>query len=466
MGIHQKGKGTRRSFIANSAALSVGTFLVPGLQKYSPNRKVNLAFVGVGGRGRKNITGCAMIDEAGNATHHIVALCDADENRASATYQDFPNVPRFSDFRKMFDKMSNEIDAVVISTPDHTHFPIAMAAMQLGKHVYVEKPLAHNIWELRTLKKAEKHYEVVAQLGNQGHTTDGIRKVKEWYEAGVLGQVREVIAWFNGPHFSDTGYFNKPDRYPPTAEKPPSGLNWDAWLGPRLDRPFSHFYLPKWWRGWHDFGNAELGDWACHTLDAPFWSLDLGMPTSVESVFRVPEPMDRDFISDQSQLQFNFPARGNQAPVRLHWFEGGIRPANRPEWHLDELPKSGMIMVGEKASIMTGGRPNQPQLLGTFEKVAEFNRNMPPKTIARVAEEDPQGEWIRAITGDGPKNGSPFSYGADLTEMALVGVLAQRFHTRIDYDAKQMKVTNHANFDRYIKEPVREGWSYGEDLWT
>ena len=457
---------SRRSFVTNTASLSTGLLFVPNLFSYSPNNKLNLAFIGVGGRGSRNIKSCIQMDENGNSVNNIVAFCDADENRAAEQYDLFPKVPRFSDFRRMFDKMGGEIDAVVISTPDHTHFPATMAAMQLGKHVYVEKPLAHNIWELRTLKKAEEHYGVVTQLGNQGHTTDGIRNVKEWYEAGVLGQVREVVAWFNGPHFSDTGYFSKPGRYPPQGESVPKGLDWDSWLGPRLERPYSHYYLPKWWRGWHEFGNAELGDWACHTLDAPFWALDLGMPTSVESKFRLPEPAGHDFISDQSQLQFNFPRRGIKAPVTLNWFEGGILPANRPEWNLNELPRSGMIMIGDKASIMTGGRPNNPKLLGSFEKVMDFKNNMPSKTIPRVAEEDPQGEWLNTIKGTGPKNESPFSYGADLTEMALVGVMAQRFHTEIKYDAENMRVTNHANFDQYIKEPVRDGWQYGEELWT
>lgn len=455
----------RRDFVNQSSMYGVGAMFIPHLKQYSPANKLNLAFIGVGGRGGKNIRGCAQISKDGVAAHNIVALCDVDDNRASKIYTLYPTVKRFRDWRKMFDAMANEIDAVVISTPDHTHFPATMAAMQLGKHVYVEKPLAHNVWELRTLKKAQTHYGLVTQMGNQGHTTDGIRKIKEWYEAGVLGQVREVIAWFNGPKFSNTGYFNHPDVYPPKGETVPGHLDWDSWLGPRLDRPYSHYYLPKWWRGWHDFGNAELGDWCCHTLDAPFWTLELGMPTSVDSVFRVPEPQGRDFISNQSQLQFNFPQRGEKAAVRLNWFEGGIKPVNRPEWGLEALPKSGMIMVGDNASLMTGGRPNKPQLLGDPDMIAAFNKNIPAQTIPRVGEEDPQGEFVNAITGKGAKTGSPFSYGADLTEMALIGVLAQRFHKRIEYDAVNMKVTNHDHMDQYIKEPVREGWSYGEELW-
>jgi len=447
-----------------TAAVSAGVMILPTLKSCSPNSKLNLAFIGVGGRGGANIKGCNMLDEEGIPLNNIVALCDVSEERAASRFEEFPNAKRFTDFRVMFDKMGKDIDAVVIATPDHTHFPATMAAMQLGKHVMVEKPLAHNIWQLRTLRKAADHYGVITQMGNQGHTTEGIRFVKEWYEAGVLGEVKEVIAWFNGPHFSEKGYFNKPNNYPPVGETVPSELDWDSWVGPAKDRPYSHFYLPKWWRGWYEFGNGELGDWACHTLDAPFWALDLGMPTSVDSIVR--SASGEGFVSDQSHLEFNFAARGNKPAVKLHWYEGGLQPEIRPEWGLDELPGSGMIMVGDKKSLGTGGRPNKPRLMGSDEEWLEFSKSIPKKTIARVDEENPQAEFIKAIKGEGAKPGSSFDYSARLTEMASVGVMAQRFDTRIEYDAKNMKVTNHPEFDQYIKEPVREGWSYGEDLWS
>ena len=457
-------KLTRRSFVKTAATVSAGVMVLPTLKSCSPNSKLNLAFIGVGGRGGANLRGCDIKDEKGVSLNNIVALCDVSQERAAEGFNAYPNAKRFTDFREMFDQMGKEIDAVVVTTPDHTHFAATMAAMQLGKHVYVEKPLAHNIWQLRTLKKAANHYGVITQMGNQGHTTEGIRFVKEWYEAGILGDVTEVIAWFNGPEFNEKGYFLKPENYPPTGEQVPTGLDWDTWLGPNKMRPYSHFYLPRFWRGWYEFGNAELGDWACHTLDAPFWSLDLGMPTSVDSVVRTPSP--EGFVSDQSVLQFNFAARGDKPPVTLHWYEGGLRPENRPEWHMEELPPSGMIMVGSKKSLGTGGRPNNPRLLVPDEEWLEFTKAIPKRTIPRVAEEDPQGEWIRAIKGEGAMPGSTFDYAADLTEMALVGVMAQRFNTRIEYDAANMKVTNHPDCDQYIKEPTRDGWSYGEDLWS
>ena len=447
-------KLTRRSFVTKSAAAAAGVLVMPGLTRHLGNKKVNLAIIGVGGRGSENLNVCL--------NENIVALCDTDESQLAKWSEKFPQAKKFRDFRVMFDKMAKKIDAVIISTPDHTHFAAAMAAMEHHKHVYVEKPLAHNIWQLRTLVKAAKRYKVINQLGNQGHTTIGIRRIKEWYEAGVLGNVKEVIAWFDGPAFSQKGYFLKPDSYPPKEEPIPSGLDWDLWLGPAEFRPYSHYYLPRFWRGWYELGNAELGDWACHTLDAPFWSLDLGMPVSVDSIIRSPGP--DTFISDQSQLKFEFEARVNKPPVTLHWYEGGLKPENRPEWGLPSIGGSGMIMVGDKVSLMTGGRPDNPKLLLPQDEWKHFTENMPAETIPRV-EGGPQAEFLAAIKGDGPMPVSDFAYGARLTEMALIGVLSQRFNTRIEYDALKMKVTNHSDFDRYIKEPVRKGWEYGEDLW-
>jgi len=452
---------SRRKFIARTSAVTAGAFFAPlgvrsGISAGSrANEKLNIAVIGAGGQGMENLRDCTA--------ENVVALCDVSDTAAAGAFKQFPEAARFRDFRVMFDKMGKGIDAVIVATPDHTHFPAAMAAMQLGKHICVEKPLAHNVWQLRTLPKAAKRYKVISQMANQGHATIGIRYVKEWYEAGILGNVKEVIAWFNGPEFNPKGYFLKPDNYPPSEEPIPAGLDWDLWLGPAAYRPYSHFYIPRFWRGWYELGNGELGDWACHTLDAPFWALDLGMPVSVDSLSRTPES-SRGFVSDQSVLKFEFAARGTKPPVTLKWYEGGLKPENRPEWGLKELPASGMIMVGDKVSLMTGGRPNDPKLLLPEEEWKHFNENKPAETIPRVVG-GPRAEWIAAIKGTGPMPGSTFDYSARLTEMASIGVLAQRFNTRIEYDARNMKVTNHPEFDVYIKEPVRKGWEYGEEVW-
>lgn len=452
---------SRRNFLRSASAVTAGTVFIPNLLSCSPNKKLNIAIIGVGGRGKAQWSSC--LNGEGEQVENVVALCDVDENRASEGFEKFPNAKKFADFRKMFDKMGSSIDAVMISTPDHTHFPAAMAAMQLGKHVYVEKPLAHNIWQLRTLRKAAKHYGVITQMGNQGHATDGIRRVKEWYDAGITGDVTEVFAWFNGPTFGPNKFFTRPESFPPPKEAIPEGLSWDLWLGPAAERPFNDVYVPKSWRGFYDFGNGELGDWACHTLDAPFWSLDLGSPTATEATFSTGAP--EGFLPEKSIIKFDFPARGNKPPVTLMWHEGGLKPENRPEWKIDELPGSGMIMVGEKQNIITGGRPNNAQLMMSKTEWDNWLENeMPEATIPRV-EGGPQKEFLRAVKGDGPLPGSDFEYATRLTEMAAVGVLAQRFNARIEFDAENMKITNHSNMDRYIKEPVRKGWEYGEELW-
>jgi len=455
-------KKTRRDFLKSAGALTAGAFFIPNMITSSPANKLNIAVIGVGGQGRANWS--RMINQKDpNWNENMVALCDVSNNMAAAGYEAMPNARRFKDFRVMFDKMHKEIDAVMVCTPDHVHFPAAMAAMELGKHVIVEKPLAHNIWQLRTLQKAAKHYKVVTQMANQGHATNGIRQVKEWYEAGILGNVTEVIAWFDGPAFGKGKYFDKPESFPPAEQPVPEYFDWDLWLGPAAFRPYNGIYAPRTWRGWFDFGNGELGDWCCHTLDAPFWALDMGMPNVVETEFKSPVP-DTGFVSDQAIIRWDFPARGNKVPLTMRWYEGGLKPKNRPEWNLANLPGSGMIMVGDKHCLMTGGRPNTPKILLPGDEWTGFQKNLPAQTIPRVFEENPQREWAEAIKNS-TLPGSNFDYSAKLVEMSITGVLAQRFNTRIEYDAANMKVKNHPELDVYIKEPVRKGWEYGEKLW-
>jgi predicted dehydrogenase len=406
----------------------------------------------VGGRGSANIGGCQE--------ENIVALCDVDEDRSGQAAHRLPGAKRFKDFRVMFDQMAGEIDAVLVSTPDHNHFPAAMVAMEAGKHVYVEKPLAHSVWELRTLKKAAHHYNVISQMGNQGHATDGIRYIKEWYEAGVLGEVREVFAWNNHPDFSSQ-YFSRPDSFPPKEDPIPAGLDWNLWLGPAAERPFSSHYAPLTWRSWYDFGNGILGDWACHTLDGPFWALALGAPSVADCVLTSPGP--QGFIREKSIVRYEFPARGEKPPVVLTWHDGGLKPEIRAEWGLDKLDGSGMIMHGTKKSLITGGRPDSPRILMPEAEWTEFRMNLPEKTHERI-KGGPWAEWLQAIKGEGPLPGSNFDYSASLSEMVSLGVLAQRMGTRIEWDAANMKVTNKPELNAYIKEPAREGWRYGEDL--
>jgi len=445
---------SRRSFMKTASAAAAGVLIIPNLIKCSPSNRLNIAVIGVGGRGEASWTQVPK--------ESIVAMCDVDDRESAKGFEACPNAKRYKDFRKMFDEMAKDIDAVIIATPDHTHFPAAMAAMQLGKHVFVEKPLAHNIWQLRMLKKAAKHYGVVSQMGNQGHTTNGIRLVKEWYEAGVLGQVKEVIAWQGKIDFVKDSYFKKPDSFPPQAQEIPKELDWDLWQGPAATRAFNNIYAPRTWRGFYDLGDGKLGDWACHTLDAPFWALDLGMPLTTEGIIPNPIP-DHSFVAEESLVTWQFGARGDKVPVTMKWYEGIEKPAIRPEWGVDKIPDNGMIMIGDKKTLITGGRPNDARLLVPEEEMKEFLKNAPAKTIPRVQEEKPVQEWIAAIKNH-TLPGSNFDYSASLTEMIQVGILAQRFGGTINYDAQNMKATDRPELDIHIKEPVREGWAYGEDL--
>lgn len=449
---------SRRDFLKKSLAAS-SLFVLPrfaiGQAGPPASRKLNLAFIGVGGQGGAALTECDG--------ENYVAFCDVDDQRAAEAYANYPNAKRFKDFRVMFDKMHKEIDAVVVSTPDHIHFSAAYLAMQAGKHVFVQKPLTHNIWQARTLRRAAAHYKVISQMGNQGHATEGIRYIKEWYEAGVLGDVREVHAWFNGPDFVKGPYFSIPTAFPPPTMPVPATLDWDLWQGPVKKRPFSSAYVPLTWRGYWDYGCGELGDWACHTLDGPFWALGLDAPTRV-SVINL-EKIHDGFVPRSSHLKFDFPARGTQPPVSLHWYDGGQHPPVPLNWdRKKEFPNSGMLMVGDKNTLMTGPRPDSPQLMEE-DLWQEFKRHLPAKTIPRVIG-GPFQEWIRAIKGEGPLPGSNFDYSARLTEAALVGVMAQRTNQDIEWDAANMRVTNHPDCEQLVREPARRGWNVGHEVWS
>jgi len=456
----------RRTFLKNSLTAGAATLLVPGTGllgarnpasrfRVKTPQKLSIAFIGVGGRAEGHVRSLAMEE-------NIAAFCDVDEANAGEIYKEFPHVPRYRDFRVMLDRHWKELDAVVISTPDHTHFVATIACMERGLAVFTEKPLTHNIWQSRTLVKAADYYKVVTAMGNQGHATAGIRFIKEWYDAGVLGEVREVLAWFDGPPV-DGFYFKRPTEYPMPAEPVPDTLSWDLWRGPVVEEvPYYADMVPTKWRGHFAYGCAELGDWACHTLDGPNWSLNLGAPVATELVQHQTMFPTR-YAPDNSIVRFEFAAKGDRPPVTLTWHDGGVKPEIRPEWGLNELPGNGMIMIGSKATLMTGGRPDSPQLIPEADWM-DFRKNLPPQVIPRIKGSHVR-EWTDAIKGDGPMPGSDFAYGAKLTELALVGVLAQRFGGRIEYDEANMRITNRPDLNAYIKEPVRPGWEAGDSLW-
>ncbi|WOO40912.1 Gfo/Idh/MocA family oxidoreductase [Rubellicoccus peritrichatus] len=442
-------KLTRRDFIIASSAAAISPFAI-GKSGPSANSQLNLALVGVGG--------VAKWTNPWAWKHNVIAMCDVDQERAAPAYAEVPNAEKFRDFRVMFDKLGKQIDGVVINTPDHTHFPASIAAMERGIHVFVQKPATHDIWQSRTLLKAARHYDVVTQMGNQGHATEGIRLAKEWYDAGVIGEVREVIAWTNRP---SSAIYNSNIIHTTEKEIIPDTLDWDLWLGPTDFRYYSKWYAPGHWRWRFDFGSGALGDIGCHTLDTAIWALGLGMPSKIDVGFH------DEGDQPNSLVTYHFPARGQQSPVKVKWYEGLSRPPvdYLPEPKPGAESEGGLIMVGSKQTFYHFDmRPNSVKLLMPKEEWREFRQTLPKRTIPRI-KGSIQDDWARGIT-DGTTPCSNFEVSTKLNEMILLGVLAQRAGHSIAWDEANMNVPGHSELNSIIKQPVREGWSYGEDLWS
>lgn len=448
-------KTDRRTFLKQSALASTALIFPEFyINKHgiNANSKLNIAFIGAGG-----IAGMAY---SGLKDENIVALCDIDSRQFP---KDRPGIPTFSDFRKMLDKMEKEIDGVAINTPDHTHFVATLAAMERGLPVITQKPLTHNIWEARTLQKAKKKYGVITNMANQGHTFDGIRQMREWYEAGVFGQIREVHVASRGPNF-DSKYFVRPNSMPLKKQPTPNEVDWDLWIGPRREIGYNVDLHPLTWRSFYEYGSGMLGDWWCHIADGPVWILDLYQPTAVECVEK--GPALSGVIPGYSKVKFEFPARGDKAPCTLYWYDGAINGGEtmkQPDgWDMGDK-KSGSFWFGEKQDGYLDERSNNP-VLGTKKANEEFEggKHIPQK-YPRIAP-GPHLEWANAIKG-GPEPGSNFDYAGPLTEVSLLGVLAQRFGGRMEWDSKNMRITNRPELNLYVKEAVREGWSSGENLW-
>ena len=451
-------KYTRRHFLKKSALSAGAAYAVPhfaiGKAGQSANNTLNMAVIGAGGMGNPAVRL--------SAGENLVALCDVDQTRAARSFSAHPDARRFEDFRVMLDKMGREIDAVCIATPDHTHFPAAMAAMELGKHVFVQKPLAHNIWQVRTLRKAMHYYKVKTQMGNQGHFFDGMNRIREWVDAGVIGEVRKIDTWTDRPN---APFFYRQPAEAPMEQPIPETLNWDLWLGPAKKRPYSDVYVPTTWRGWWDFGCGSLGDIGCHTFDAPFWTLELGLPTRVEG--ECGEVTHPGYTPWGAKTTYHFPARGGKPPVELTWYENGFEVPKPEGWEGEFQPgEGGMVMYGAKNTLFHYGmRPTSPRLLpdSRMEEMKPALREIPRMPSTRGG---PIKQWMRVIKGEENECGTNFDYAAPLSEMVLLGAIAQRVGKTIEYDAETMTITNIPGLDHLIKEPVREGWSYGENLWT
>jgi predicted dehydrogenase len=459
----------RRRFIKQTALLGASTFVLPRFSIGQPGGSAS-SRIGIA------IIGCGTIARAwlSQTNHPVVALCDPDESitrQAKADHDHLSNVPTFTDFRVMLDRMGGDIDAVVVATPDHNHFVATMDAMQRGKHVYTEKPLTHNIWESRTLEKAAQRYKVKTIMGNQGHTTNGIREMREWYEAGVLGQVERIDAWFPGPNWNSRWFPPREVSIPLPYQKVPSDLNWDLWLGPVVGQPYHEYFQPRRWRAFWDFGCGMLGDWFPHICDGPIWAMGLYEPTRIEAVKL--DGVKEGACPDGSIIRYVFPAKDGRKACSLYWHDGGNRPATPDDWswgNPDETgafpaPAHGSFWHGEKGNFYLDNRSNNPRVTSRDKMREMRDAGVFPDPVYPRVSGGPRVEWWNAILGEGPDPGSNFAYAAPFNEVTLLGVLAQRFGGVIEWDARNMRITNRPELNAYLKPPVRKGWEYGEDLW-
>ncbi len=436
---------TRRRFVAGAAASALGFTFIPR-RAFGANERLNIAAIGVGGKGAGDVEDLAA------AGANIVALCDVDERRAADTFKAFPLAKRYADFRVMLDKQQ-DIDAVIVSTPDHVHAVAAVAAMKLGKHVYCQKPLAHSVYEARLMAETARATGVATQMGNQAHAGEPIRRAVEWVRAGVIGEVSEVHAWTNRPIWPQ-GLTNRP-----SAQTPPSTLNWDLWLGPAPERDYNEAYLPFNWRGWWDFGTGALGDMACHIMDMPYWALELGAPTTIEAQS---EGATAESPPWWSTITYEFPARGARPSVSFTWYDGyqgpdrQSAPQNLPLADLlegQDPQKWDVVLIGTRGR-MYFNRGHVDWLITPESLVKDFGP--PAQTIPRVTSED--AEWLAACKG-GPAALSNFSYAGPFTEMVLLGNVAIRTGKKIEWDAANLNCPNAPEADAYLRREYRQGWA-------
>ncbi len=443
----------RRAFLQSTTA-AASTFLIlksGSAKTYAANEKLSIASIGAGGRAAGDIAECA--------SENIVALCDVDDGRAARMYQRFPQAKRFRDYRIMLEEIDSEIDAVIVGTPDHHHFPASMLAISKGKHVYCEKPLTHSVWEARTLTLAAREAGVATQMGNQAQADEQTRIVQEFVMDNAIGTIREAHVWTDRPA---KGLFDEywPQGVARPTDQPsvPESLDWDLWLGPAPSRPYHPAYVPFKWRGWWDFGTGALGDIACHYFDPVFRALKLGAPKSVEaSSTRV---NDESYPSG-AMITYHFPARGEMPPVKLVWYDGGLRPP-RPKSLPDgaTLGSNGVMLVGEDDSVLLSDW-NQWRL---YPEERSNAYGKPPQKLERSVGH--HREWINACKGGKPA-GSNFDWAGPMTEAVLLGNIALRpqlredlTKVRLDWDSEKLQFRNLAKANEFLRREYRKGWDF------
>ena len=438
----------RREMLRNTTLAGLGVWLAgsraPGAEGRSPNEKLNIAFIGCGGQGETNLKQIAA------AGQNVVALCDVDQRRAAGSFGRFTKARQYRDFRRMFAEISKEIDAVVVSTPDHMHAPISLAAMKLGKHVYCEKPLTWSIAEARLMAKTAKEQRLATQMGTQGMGGDRSRAGIEVIRSGVLGEVAEMHVWTDRASRLWPQGVDRPRETPPV----PKELDWDLWLGAAPERPYNPAYCPFVWRGWKDFGTGAVGDMGIHNAAMCYAGLGLGLPKSVEIVET--SGLKSETYPAWSLLKFGFPAAGGRGPVMLYWYEGGKKPpASLIGGH--EVASNGAIVIGNKATLYSIEWTGGDWHLLPEDKFRDYQP--PAPTIPRAPQGNHHQDWIRACTGGEPSLCRFEGFASELTETLLVGVLALRIGEKIEWDAGKMQAIGCPAAQPYIEREPRKGWS-------
>ncbi|HAB17857.1 MAG TPA: Gfo/Idh/MocA family oxidoreductase [Verrucomicrobiota bacterium] len=439
---------TRRHFLGSTASAAFAFTLLPS-RVWGANERLRIAGIGVGGKGSGDI------DQA--AAHgDVVALCDCDDNSLQSKLKKFPGAKTYFDFRELFDQMGDKIDAVTISTPDHNHALAAALAMKHGIHVYVQKPLTHDVWEARWLRDLARKKKLATQMGNQGTASDGLRRGVEVLRAGAIGPVREIHVWTNRPVWPQAPEITaRPTGLPPI----PANVHWDQFLGTAPYRPYNEAYHPFKWRGWWDFGTGALGDMGCHTANLPFMALELDYPTTIRAESETPNP---ETYPGWATVYYEFAPRGSRPAVRFTWYEGKLPNGqkNLPPldlFHGEKPADSGSLMVGSKGVMYS------PSDYGGEWKLLPSNLFVgyvdPTPTLPRNGKSD-QGmkdEWVAAIRG-GPKALSNFDYASMLTETILLGNVAIRAGTELKWDGPDFRFTSGRAAKKFLKRDYRKGW--------
>jgi len=462
---------SRRRFMGSSAAAAAAFTIAPRSvlaqsADPAPSQRINLACIGVGDQGRgdmqdlMNVDGVQVVSvcdiakavDYGSMGHGIAgldaALRTVEQRYARDTKSgSYKGCTGYQDFREMLDKEGDNIDAVMVATPDHVHAAACLAAIRKGKHVFCEKPLAHSIYETRLVTEAANKAGVITQMGNQGHSGEGIRLTVEWIRDGAIGTVREIHSGDNtGARDWLTHGTTRPKETPPV----PDGWDWDLWIGPAAERPYHPAYAPYNWRGWWDFGNGCIGDMACHNLDPAFWALELGAPTSVEARS---SGITEETVARGAVYHFEFPAKGDRAAVDVYWYSGRERVPRPPGLEEGRRFGGGIHFIGDEGVIQCGGWAGPPRLVPE-SRMKSYER--PPEIFPRL--DGHHKGWIDAIRKGEQVHGG-FDYSGPMTEAVLLGAVALRTGKKILWDGPNMKATNAPEADKYIKPAFRDGWS-------